>query len=43
MFLLSLLLSRGIHETRGDMDETGSSLVGAHGRAVQVDPGLTPG
>jgi hypothetical protein len=31
MFLLSLLISRGIAETRGDMDEAGSSLMGAYG------------
>ena len=31
MFVLSLLISRGIAETRGDMDEAGSSLMGAYG------------
>lgn len=31
MFLLSLLMSRGVAETRGDMDEAGSSLIGAYG------------
>jgi len=35
MFLLSLLLSRGIAETRGDMDEAESSLLGAHGYCTQ--------
>lgn len=31
LFLLSLLMSRGVAETRGDMDEAGSSLIGAYG------------
>lgn len=31
MFILSVLISHGIAETREDMDEAGSGLVGAHG------------